>query len=92
MPARRLLTTEEARDLWGLTRQICRDRFRPHVDAMEAPAELPRDVFALLGRAGLLTVPYPRDVGGGQPFEVYLQADAPPSARLPRDKKARPCP
>ena len=32
-------------------------------------------MFALLGEAGLLGLPYPEELGGcGQPYEVYLQA------------------
>src|SRR6185312_12959177 len=37
-------------------------------------AEFPRDTFALLGKSGLLSLPYAEELGGGgQPYEVYLQ-------------------
>ena len=36
--------------------------------------EFPRETIRTLGRAGLLGLPYPEEVGGGgQPYEVYLQ-------------------
>lgn len=78
MPATRLMTTEEGQDLIDLTRDICAKELRPRVDEAEALAarepNLPREVFRTLGRAGLLSLPYPEDFGGGaQPYEVYLQ-------------------
>ena len=40
----------------------------------EAEARFPRDVFTMLGQAGLLSLPFPEEQGGaGQPYEVYLQ-------------------
>src|SRR5690606_21745358 len=37
-------------------------------------ARFPREVFRQLGQAGLLSLPYPEEFGGGaQPYEVYLQ-------------------
>lgn len=70
----RLLPTDEAADLLELTREICTEQLRPQADEYEARAEFPREVFRLLGQSGLLTLPYPEEVGGGgQPYEVYLQ-------------------
>jgi alkylation response protein AidB-like acyl-CoA dehydrogenase len=78
MPATRLMPTEEGHDLIDLTREICAKELLPRVDDAERRAattpELPRDAFATLGRAGLLSLPYPEEFGGGgQPYEVYLQ-------------------
>ena len=78
MPATRLMPTEEGHDLIDLTREICTKELLPRVDDAERRAattpELPREAFATLGRAGLLSLPYPEELGGGgQPYEVYLQ-------------------
>ena len=74
MPVTRVLPTEEATELIALVRDIARDELRPQVDAAEAAARFPREVFALLGRSGLLSLPYAEELGGGgQPYEVYLQ-------------------
>src|SRR5450631_2248551 len=74
MPAERLMPTEESQDRSDQTREICADQLAPKVDAAEEAAELPRDIFALLGRSGLLSLPYAEELGGGgQPYEVYLQ-------------------
>ena len=74
MTVERLMPTEEAADLVELTRTIAEAELRPRVDEAEATATFPREVFATLGRAGLLGLPYPEEVGGGgQPYEVYLQ-------------------
>ncbi|HEV7171408.1 acyl-CoA dehydrogenase family protein [Pedococcus sp.] len=78
MPATRLMPTEEGQDLIDLTREICDKELRPKVDDAERAAattpQLPRDAFRTLGRAGLLSLPYPEELGGGgQPYEVYLQ-------------------
>jgi alkylation response protein AidB-like acyl-CoA dehydrogenase len=75
MPAQRLMPTEESADLIDLTRSMVAKELRPVIADLDARAEFPRDVFRTLGRAGLLSLPYPEDVGGGgQPYEVYLQA------------------
>lgn len=75
MAATRLLPSPEAEDLIDMTRNVCDARLRPIVNEMEDKAEFPREIFALLGEQGLLTLPYPEEFGGGeQPYEVYLQA------------------
>ncbi|RLV56776.1 acyl-CoA dehydrogenase [Aeromicrobium phragmitis] len=74
MPAERLLPTREAEDLIALTRQIVDKEMRPIVDQHERDGNFPREVFRLLGNAGLLGLPYPEEYGGGgQAYEVYLQ-------------------
>lgn len=74
MPAERLMPTEESEALIDLTRSIVKKEILPRVDADDADAEFPRDVFRTLGQAGLLSLPYPEEFGGGeQPYEVYLQ-------------------
>jgi alkylation response protein AidB-like acyl-CoA dehydrogenase len=62
------------RELLHLTRELADKELRPRVDAGERESRFPRETFAVLGRAGLLGLPYPeRWGGGGQPYEVYLQ-------------------
>ncbi|PKK13581.1 MULTISPECIES: acyl-CoA dehydrogenase family protein [Thermomonospora] len=74
MPAERMLPTPEAEDLIDLTRQIVKAELAPRAAEAEAAEKFPREVFRVLGRAGLLGLPYPEEVGGGgQPYEVYLQ-------------------
>ncbi len=68
------LPTDEAHDLLDLVRQIGAERLAPQVDDYEDKGAFPREVFAELGRSGLLGLPYPEEFGGGgQPYEVYLQ-------------------
>ena len=74
MPADRVLPTEEAADLLRLTRDLVAKELAPPVAEAEATGTFPREVFRVLGRAGLLGLPYPEEYGGGaQPYEVYLQ-------------------
>ena len=74
MPATRVMPTDEATDLILLTRELAAKELAPRVTDAEASGEFPREVFAKLGRAGLLGLPYPEMYGGGgQPYEVYLQ-------------------
>jgi alkylation response protein AidB-like acyl-CoA dehydrogenase len=81
------MPTEIGQDLIELTREIADKELRPKVDAAERAAApesasahrgsddvFPREVFATLGQAGLLSLPYPEEHGGGgQSYEVYLQ-------------------
>jgi alkylation response protein AidB-like acyl-CoA dehydrogenase len=65
---------EETRALFELTRELADQVLRPKVDAAERDELFPRDAFRVLGRAGLLALPYPeRFGGGGQPYQTYLQ-------------------
>jgi alkylation response protein AidB-like acyl-CoA dehydrogenase len=74
MPATRLMPTDEATDLIELTREICRKDLAPKVDEAERARTFPEQTFRTLGRAGLLSLPYPEEFGGAdQPYEVYLQ-------------------
>ena len=79
MPATRLMPTEEGQDLIDLTREICAKELLPAgrrgraVRRHRSRAARPRR-FRTLGQAGLLSLPYPEEYGGGgQPYEVYLQ-------------------
>ena len=70
----RVLPSDEAEDLLALVREIADEQLLPQVDAAEAEGRFPREVFALLGQSGLLSLPFREDQGGGgQPYEVYLQ-------------------
>lgn len=74
MPATRHLPTPESADLIALTREIAAKELAPRVADAERGGVFPREVFTTLGRAGLLTLPYPERFGGGeQPYEIYLQ-------------------
>jgi alkylation response protein AidB-like acyl-CoA dehydrogenase len=62
------------RELLDLTRELADKEVRPRAEDAERGSVFPREVFRILGRSGLLGLPYPeRWGGGGQPYEVYLQ-------------------
>ncbi len=65
---------EAAKDLLELTAEIADAELRPAAAAAERDGQFPREVFRLLGRSGLLGLPYAEELGGaGQPYETYLQ-------------------
>ena len=74
----RHLPTDEAGELLALVREIAEGELLPVAAEAEERAarlqEYPRDAYRLLGKAGLLGLPYAEEHGGGgQPYEVYLQ-------------------
>ncbi|EFC80135.1 acyl-CoA dehydrogenase family protein [Parafrankia sp. EUN1f] len=75
MPNRPVVPTAEAAELIRLARDLAERELAPRVVDAERDASFPRDLFRLLGAAGLLSLPYAEKYGGGgQPYEVYLQA------------------
>ena len=73
-PVARDCPDEETRALFELTTELADEVLRPRVDAAERDGSFPREEFRVLGRAGLLALPYPeRFGGGGQPYQTYLQ-------------------
>jgi alkylation response protein AidB-like acyl-CoA dehydrogenase len=70
----RVLPSEESRDLLDLVTDLARTELAPRAAEFEARKEFPRELLRLLGRSGLLGLPYDEAYGGaGQPYEVYLQ-------------------
>ena len=70
----RLLPSEEAEALLDLTREIATRELAPQVADAEERAAFPAEAYRLLGKSGLLSLPFDEERGGGgQPYEVYLQ-------------------
>jgi alkylation response protein AidB-like acyl-CoA dehydrogenase len=70
----RLLPSDDAEALLELTRTIATKELAPQVADLEEAATFPAEAYRLLGRSGLLSLPFPEEFGGGaQPYEVYLQ-------------------
>src|SRR5260370_22471259 len=65
---------EETRALFELTRELADKELRPKADGAERDEMFPRDTFRILGRSGLLALPYPERLGRGrQSYPTYLQ-------------------
>jgi alkylation response protein AidB-like acyl-CoA dehydrogenase len=63
-----------AEALLELTREIATKELAPQVHEAEERGEFPESAYRLLGKSGLLSLPFPEEYGGGgQPYEVYLQ-------------------
>ncbi len=74
MPVRRLLPSPEAEELLALVRHLAERELAPVAAEHERSSLFPRETFRTLGRAGLLGLPYPEEVGGGGvAYEVWLQ-------------------
>ena len=70
----RLLPTDEAEALLELTREIATKELAPQVAEAEEAAAFPAEAYRLLGKSGLMSLPFGEEHGGGgQPYEVYLQ-------------------
>src|SRR5258708_20697562 len=95
MPADRVPPSEEAAELLALTREIVAAELAPRAAEAEENSAFPRDVFRLLGRSGLLALPYPESCGGGGPpprEHLPLPPDG-PLARAPHGAgESRPAP
>ena len=74
MPAERNLPSTDAEDLLALVREIVTEELIPVAAEYEEASRFPREKFRLLGKSGLLGLPYPEALGGsGLSYEVYLQ-------------------
>jgi alkylation response protein AidB-like acyl-CoA dehydrogenase len=63
-----------AEALLDLTREIATKELAPQVHEAEERAEFPEAAYRLLGRSGLLGLPFAEEYGGGaQPYQTYLQ-------------------
>jgi alkylation response protein AidB-like acyl-CoA dehydrogenase len=56
--------TEDQRQIQELIRRVARDKIAPRAAAIDASAEYPQDMFALLKALGLFTLPFPSEYGG----------------------------
>ncbi len=70
----REFTDPSTADLLPTVRQVCDDLLAPRAAEAEEAGAFPREVFRTLGAAGLLSLPFPEEQGGGGlPLHDYLQ-------------------
>ena len=73
-PVDRQFSSEFGAEAYQLACTIAEAELRPRSSAAEASGEFPRETFRTLGAAGLLSLPFsPEFGGGGLPFADYLQ-------------------
>ena len=73
MKVHRFLPTPEARGLVEMTAELADRELAPLVAGHEHSGQFPRDALRVLGRAGLLALPFAGEHGGGgHSYEVYL--------------------
>jgi alkylation response protein AidB-like acyl-CoA dehydrogenase len=71
----RLLPTPEAVDLLAMVEEFAANELEPSVAAAEEAGHFPRDLMTAMGELGILGLPFDEAYGGGgQPYEVTLQA------------------
>lgn len=74
MASDRLLPNAEAAEFIEIVDEFASRTMDPIVDEYEREERYPEGLFAQLGATGLLSLPFPEEVGGaGQPYEAYLQ-------------------
>jgi alkylation response protein AidB-like acyl-CoA dehydrogenase len=74
MSVERVLPTTEDEELLAVVHEMAAEELKPIASEYEAEGRFPREQFRLLGRSGLLGLPYPEKWGGSAvPYEVYLQ-------------------
>jgi len=74
MPVERMLPSAGAEELVALAHDLAGSELKPIASQYEAEGRFPREKFRLLGKSGLLGLPYPERWGGGDvSYEVYLQ-------------------
>lgn len=70
----RRFSSDAGPELLELVRDIAAKELSPRVDEAEEAARFPAEVYATLGKAGLLGLAYPESFGGaGLPYRDYLQ-------------------
>lgn len=73
--ADRLLPTPEARAFLSFIEERAAKELAPMASAAEREGRFPRETLTSIGAMGMFGLPYPEEHGGGgQPYEVYLQA------------------